>query len=207
MSNFSEIDLLSCLSFWKHKKKIVAKLLRLQISHICFLMFKVFKWKYNYITRFCLLQVLKKDICFGVQTATEFLVMPLVLHSVLSFSVVEYSLEMGLILLRKRKTSGWLAITKISRDELGPFLHACLHIVSFVCLFFYLHVFACVLLPLLLILLLLSLLLLFCCRFVVNALLSVLRWNYKMGHRKSFWYSPFLIQFFAHDYDSTTDEM
>jgi len=35
-----------------------------------------------------LLQVLKKDICFGVQTATEFLVMPLVLHSVLSFPVV-----------------------------------------------------------------------------------------------------------------------
>lgn len=66
---------------------------------------KIFKWKYNYITSFCLLQVLKKDICLGVQTATEFLVMSLVLRSVLSFSVVEFCLEMNLILLRKRKTS------------------------------------------------------------------------------------------------------
>ena len=85
----------------------------------------------------------------------------------------------------------------------GPFLHGCLHIVSFVCLFVYLHV--SFLLPLLLILLLLSLLLLFCWRFVVIALISVLRLDYKIGHRKSFWYSPFLIH--DYDYDSTTDEM
>ena len=85
---------------------------------------------------------------------------------------------------KKKNKFEWLAITKISLDELGPFLHACLHIVSFVCLFVYLDVFACVLLPLLLILLLLSLLLLFCCRFVVIARLSVLRLDYN---------SPFLI--------------
>ena len=104
---------------------------------------------------------------------------------------------------KKKNKFEWFAITKISRDELGPFLHGCLHFVSFICLFVYLHVFF--LLPLLLISLLLSLLFLFCWRFVVIALISVLRIDYKIGHRKSFWYSPFLIH--DYDYDSTTDEM
>ena len=71
----------------------------------------------------------------------------------------------------------------------------------FVCLFI------CMLFFLLLPLLLILVLLLFCWRFVVIALLSVLHLDYKIGHRKSFWYSPFLIQFFAHDYNSITDEM
>ena len=113
---------------------------------------------------------------------------------------------MGLILLRKRKqvwvicdneNIPWRVRTILA--WLSSYCISCLSVCLFACFFF---AFAAVVDFGVVV----WLLLLFCWRFVVIALLSVLRLDYKIGHRKSFWYSPFLIQFFAHDYDSTTDE-